>query len=160
MAKKSREFRELLHQESSEKNAMAQAKREFEKTAVQAGATGVRFAQPQSEKMSDVLEDFIEPFVEDGELSLEANRVLLTMAVVAWNVANMPEDQQESALQDFLKVFSPTLGKGLLEAETLIRQMIVRKQRFFAKNQRFILNFQLKDLGHSRHLSVASTLPK
>ena len=46
-------------------------------------------------KMSDVLEEFVEPYLEFAETE-EAYRKLLSVAVVAWNVALFPEKGQPS----------------------------------------------------------------
>src|SRR4051812_46828121 len=77
--------------------------RQGRSTAIQPGSRGrvpaippgskVVYEPAGREKMSEVLEDFIEPYrdMADGENAL---RKLLTLALLAWNAALLPEDRR------------------------------------------------------------------
>ncbi len=110
-------------------------------------------------KMSDVLETFIEPY-EEEELTLNQRQNLLGIVVIAWNLALLPKDKRKAALKEIIR----ELLKGedpwfQRETREMIDEMVARKDQFFADNQRYIVNYQLQDLGTEFHLTVASTLP-
>jgi len=44
------------------------------------------------------------------------------------------------------------------DTQEILDEMIARKERFFADNKRYILNFQLQGRGNNLHLTVTSTL--
>ncbi len=108
--------------------------------------------------MSDVLKDFIEPY-KDMVDSDEAQRKLLTMAVLAWNAALLPDDRQKDMIDK-------ALDKGLSDLPDDIRKdvrnfidvMIARKKAYFSTIRRAIISFELEDRGKDFHLSVLSTL--
>jgi hypothetical protein len=110
------------------------------------------------EKMSEVLEDFVEPYMHSAETEDDFHK-LLTLAVIAWNAALLPDDKSQAIVDD-------VLGKGLIgasvdemiEARNFVNAMIERKKAYFATNKRAIISFNFQDTGTGYHLSVASTL--
>ncbi len=62
------------------------------------------------EKMSEVLDDFIEPYQEVAD-NEDSYRKLLNLAVLAWNAALLPEDQRRTAIDETLKVGLPGSSK-------------------------------------------------
>jgi hypothetical protein len=109
------------------------------------------------EKMSEVLEDFIEPYRDtvDGE---DDYRKLLTIALIAWNAALMPEGQRAAMIDDLLSAGMPPGSDDLLaELRSLVNLMVERKLTHFATNRRAIVSFEVRDTGRNFHLSVAST---
>jgi hypothetical protein len=113
---------------------------------------------PGVEKMSDVLEDFIEPYMDSVE-GEDAYRKLLTLATLAWNAALLPEDRRKDMIDDVLSkglpLGSDELGAGL---RSIVEAMIERKEAHFSSNRRAIISFELQDRGEDYHLTVASTL--
>jgi hypothetical protein len=113
---------------------------------------------PGHEKMSEVLEDFIKPYESLGD-SEEAMRKLLSLGMLAWNAAILPEDKGRALIA---KTLGSALGgvskedwaRGMEFVEILVR----RKQEHFAANQRLILSFEFTFTGDDYHLSVMSTL--
>ena len=109
-------------------------------------------------KMSEVLEDFVEPYLESTETK-ESMRRLLTLGTIAWNLALSPESERQGVID---RVFNDDLlgGDKKLKAEIqgLIEELITRKNRYFSENRRMIVDFELKELGNDYHISVASTL--
>jgi hypothetical protein len=47
------------------------------------------------EKMSEVLEQFVEPYWEELPDTADDFRKILTIGVAAWNAALLPEDEQK-----------------------------------------------------------------
>lgn len=160
MAKKSKGFGEILKQQRADKRHQKGLEKLGQK--VKKGPLGDKFAgmvtNPKGEvKMSEVLEAFVEPYLDFIQSSSEREK-LFNIAVIAWNLAIMPEKERPSMIDELIKV-------GLNEADPLAQQdtreiideLIARKLKFFAKHKRFIVDFQLQDTGNEFHLSVAST---
>ncbi len=113
---------------------------------------------PGMEKMSDVLEDFVEPY-QDSIEGDDAYRKLLTVAVLAWNAALMPEDRQKAMIDDVLSKGLPPGSDDLVAGlRSIVEGMVKRKKAHFSSNRRAIISFELTDLGDQYNLSVASTL--
>ena len=110
-------------------------------------------------KMSDVLDEFVAPY-EDDELTLDQRQNLLGIAVLAWNLALSPKPDRKGMLKKIIKeVLSGEDPLFQQETREIIDEMVARKDQFFADNQRYIVSFQLQDLGTELNLTVASTLP-
>ena len=162
MARKSKGFSELMRQERQGK-ARREAVREM-KDSLRQGTWGEEFVDiledPEGQaKMSDVLTAFVEPY-KDEEMTLSQRQSLLGLAVIAWNLALLPKDQRKSALKEIIR----EVLKGedpLFQQETreIINEMVAHKDKVFADYQRYIVSYQLQDLGTEYHLTVASTLP-
>ena len=110
------------------------------------------------EKMSEVLDDFIEPYRESAD-SEDSFRKLLNLGMLAWNVALLPEGERPTVIDKMLRVgFSRASEADLAQAKTFVETLVRRKLERFAPNQRTIISFELTDTGDGYHLSVASTL--
>jgi len=103
--------------------------------------------------MSEVLLDFIEPYqyMTDSEESL---RMLVTTALIAWNTALLPEEEQEESLQ---KIAETLPDEAVEDFYVTINELIERKNNYFAQYTRHILHYELTDLGDDYHISVIST---
>ena len=105
-------------------------------------------------KMSEVLEDFIEPYKQFAETK-EAYQKLLTTAVAAWNVMLFPEKERSSRLDDLLATLPKDVRK---DGKQIIEELMVRKERFFSQYKRMIIDFEIRGVGGDWHLSVMSTV--
>jgi hypothetical protein len=117
----------------------------FEKTVINpAGVT----------RMSDVLEDFTEPYLKAVQ-NHEEREKMFTLAVVAWNAALLPRSEGHTMVDQFLKMLPE---QGLVDdgIREMIDEMIQRKLEQFADIRRVIVNMELIDQGKTFHLSVAS----
>ena len=117
--------------------------------------------EPSGEvKMSEVLTDFIEPYLEFANTE-EDHRKLLMLAIVAWNTSMLSEEEQQDMVD---MVFDEVMSKATEEVKTDLREimsmLIARKKTYFSEYTRMILDFELTDMGGNYHLSVASTLEK
>lgn len=161
MAKKSKGFRELLHQKQTRANYHQKALDTFEQR-FQQSKMGSKFAgfvqDPKGEvKMSEVLKAFVKPYLE--EIPDYQQEMFLQIAILAWNLAIMPEDMRQQAFEDLLK--KGVKGKNPFARQDMrdfIDELIARKSELFPDNQRYIVDFQLKNAGNQFHLSVASTM--
>jgi hypothetical protein len=94
---------------------------------------------PQTEKMSEVLWEFLAPYTPLAP-DREAMEKLLAMAIVAWNVTLFPVGERAQRLREL----STTLpAEARTDFLALIREMVARKERDFAQNTRYILNYEL-----------------
>ena len=117
--------------------------------------------EPSGEvKMSKVLTDFVEPYLEFTETE-EDYRKLLALSVMAWNASFLPEKEQQEMIDRVLDKGIPTgteeLKAGLKE---IVNELIVRKKIYFPEYTRMIIDFEVTDTGRDYHLAVASTLEK
>ncbi len=162
MAKKSKGFGELLKQQQTNKTpdeAFSDFQQKVQKGVLGNNISGI-VTNPQGEvKMSDVLEEFVEPYLPAVNNHSQRQK-LFTMAVIAWNAAIMPAQERQSMLDSTIKQGLTGNPLAQMDALNIIEEMVQRKQQFFADNKRMIMDFQLQEIGKTFHLSVASTLPK
>jgi hypothetical protein len=111
---------------------------------------------PGQEKMSEVLLDFLSPYLKDAD-TREAFEKLIVIGIVAWNSAILPDDRSRETLRGLTKKLS------LLDRiffKRFIKELIERKRKYFPDNKRLIASYHITDLGNDWHVSVASTLPQ
>jgi hypothetical protein len=110
------------------------------------------------ESMSDVLEAFVEPYRDMAETE-DAFRKLLSLALVAWNAALLPEDRRQAMIEETLEAgFSKASAADRALAIECVKTMVRRKEEHFPAKRRAIVSFKLTDTGDGWHLTVASTL--
>jgi len=161
MAKKSKGFRELMKQKRQatdySQKALDNLTQKVQKGPLSKHVEGV-VQNPQGQvKMSEVLENFIEPYLEEIDGYVQKQK-FIELAVVAWNLAILPE----AARQAMREQFQSSLGRnGLPEdqefLDSLLDELMERKLQYFPNNRRLIMDFQFEDAGDQYHLSVAST---
>jgi hypothetical protein len=104
-------------------------------------------------KMSEVLEAFIEPYMEFAETE-ESFQKLVTIAVVAWNTSLLPRNEQTKVVNDLLQSLPP---ETQADAKSIVKELMRRKRRYFSKIRRAIIDFEVADTKDGFHLMVAST---
>lgn len=110
-------------------------------------------------KMSAIILDFARPL-----LALDPEREyfeeVVTLAIIAWNISltleNMPERTLESLMQE-------ALGEEFMEEDNeelvgQIKMLVRRRQKYFSKHKRLILDFQITESEDMFHLNVVSEL--
>jgi hypothetical protein len=145
----------LVLQEKQQKR-LRRLKRQHAQS-VSSDSSHVVIDPPGLEKMSDVLEEFVDPWMTSAETT-DGYRRLLTLGMAAWNAALLPADKRAAFIEELA-------GNGRIPAEgrpmfrSIIQEMIDRKQAFFSENTRAIVSIELIDAGDEPYLTVASTLP-
>lgn len=160
MAKKSKGFRELLKQQRQATDYSQRALDNLAKRVQQGPLSnqveGVIQNPKGQVKMSEVLEDFIKPYLEEID-SYAQKQQFIELAVVAWNLAILPEEARQ-AMREQLQ--SSLDQRGLPEdrefVDSLLDELMERKVQYFPNNRRLIMEFQFEDAGDQYHLSVAS----
>lgn len=160
MARKSKGFGKISQPQRADKIHQKRLKKLQRK--IQTGPLSDKFAgiavNKGEVKMSEMLEAFVQPYL-DLAPSLSQRQNLLNLAVIAWNLGLMPENEWPSTLdyllQDISKDDDPFFYQ---EIRSFMNDLITRKQELFAEHKRYIVNFELQDAGDYFQLSVASTL--
>ena len=164
MARKSKDFKDLMKQEQQEQSSQDKQKNlEALREKMQGGVFGELAANIPIEpkgaiKMSDVLKQFVAPYL-DTVHNLQQCNALLSLAAIAWNAAVMPESEQKTRLDTFLEQqFSNQDAEIQKETKEIITQLIARKNQHFSHIKRLIMDFDVKQSGQRYDISVASTL--
>jgi len=115
---------------------------------------------PPPVKMSRVLEDFIEPVIDEGVEDIEVYRRALSIGVLAWNAALRPEAEGQAMVDDVIgKAMRRERPEERAAARELVDFLIERKKRHFAQYRRPILNFEVSELDDGGwYLNVASLI--
>jgi hypothetical protein len=162
MAKKSKGFSEILLQEQWA-NASDRSFDKLKQKVNRSYGKDVKLIVNQGEivKMSEVLEDFVEPYTDDT-LNKHGLEMLFSMGVLAWNIALMPKEKRTEMLNEAFTATMPDADPDdIAFGKNLVEEMIDRKDKFFADNHRMIMNFELQYVARGEyHISVASTMPK
>jgi hypothetical protein len=149
MAKKSKEFAKLLSEGKKQQKAMKSLR-----DKVHSDFSGTKFLEnPKGvEKMSDILSAFISPYM-DSVKNFTDHEKLLSIAVIAWNLALTPVDERQPIIDQAFGKSDPKFQEDLCG---ILDEMIVRKESHFDDHKRRIIEFQLKNFDDAVHLSVAS----
>lgn len=108
---------------------------------------------PGQEKMSEVLVRFVEQYAQFAETEEDYQR-LYSLAALAWNAALLPS-KQRAMLDDMIHKSIPAFEK---DAKLVIKELIHRKERHFAKYSSMITHYEVKMMGDKVHVGVASTM--
>lgn len=108
-------------------------------------------------KMSEILEEFAEPYYEFA-ITYGQRKKLFETAMFVWNLCLMPEDDRALSLVELMEqeIYE---DEDREDFKQIVSELMVRKLTYFADVRRTIVEFQLADHGHAFHLSVASTMP-
>lgn len=118
----------------------------------------IRFKTNEGEKMSDVLTDFIKPFRDDYNHSADQLKFLCQIAMVAWNETIDPRGRPDDlieALSAHLSVNDANAFRN--DLSLLLDDLMTRKKKHFAHNQRLMLGVEIVDLGDDFYIQVVST---
>ena len=161
MARKSLGFKELLAQEKASQDKFRMV--EKIKRQSQSGDYGEMvkdvIIEPEGyEKMSDVLNEFIEPYLETVN-NISDYKSLVMMSVIAWDVSLLPIDKQEEGLESMTsELFADAPAEIENDMRSIINKLIARKNKYFSSIKRFIVDYTVRDTGRDYHLSVVSSL--
>ena len=161
MAKKSKGFGELLKQQRTEtvrQETLDKLERNLRQGPLGEAFPDVVTTSNSEVKMSKVLKAFVDPYMKQAR-NRNRREMLICLAIFAWNLALMPENEWQSMIDQFitqdLKKSDPMIQKTTVEC---IKELIARKLEFFAGNQHYILSYELRDTGNQFHIAVASTV--
>jgi hypothetical protein len=169
MARKSRDFKDLMKQgqSSQDKRKNLEALRQkMQKEGIFGELVANMPIEPKGAiKMSDVLQEFVEPYL-DTVHNLQQCKTLFNLAAIAkrcckqfaWNAAVICESEQQT-IDEFLEENLATVETPIQQgAKEIITQLITRKHQHFSHIKRLIMDFDVTQSGQRYDISVASTL--
>lgn len=121
---------------------------------------GALLAEPPAGiKMSEVLEAFVKPYLDQTD-TFDELRLLFLTAVLAWNIALLPEERQQAAIDDLvekeIRAEDEEAEAARADLRSMLNELVARKELLFAEYNRFIVDFRLVDTGDGYHLTVLS----
>ncbi|MEM9927467.1 MAG: hypothetical protein AAF915_27645 [Cyanobacteria bacterium P01_D01_bin.50] len=161
MARKSSGFKELLAEKKASQDKFRMVERI--KRQSQSGDYGEMIKDviinPEGhEKMSDILNEFIEPYL-GAVNNISDYKSLVMMSVIAWNASLLPIDKQEEVLESMTsELFANAPAEVENDMRSIINELITRKNKYFSSIKRFIFDYTARDTGKDYHLSVVSSL--
>ncbi|MEM6398663.1 MAG: hypothetical protein AAF757_00300 [Cyanobacteria bacterium P01_D01_bin.116] len=161
MARKSSSFKELLAEKRAVQDKFKMVERIKQKA--QSGDYGEQvkdvIIDPEGhEKMSDVLDEFIEPYLATVK-NIPDYKTLLMMGTIAWNASVVPEDKQEKVLKLMTNELLANSPVDIWEDTlSIINKLVARKKKYFASIKRYVVDYTVRDTGRDYHLSVVSSL--
>ncbi|MFM6172543.1 MAG: hypothetical protein ACKPB4_10470 [Sphaerospermopsis kisseleviana] len=173
MARKSKEFRQLFYPDSIQQRntsvtpsqrkkelaAFKSFKQEIKNDPELKNKNTVFVENPKDfRKMSEILLEYIEPFLEDTD-TYQQRSSLVEIAVMAWNLALVSEEARQELLKELFSDH-PSDSEDIeaeKELQRLMQKLIKRKQKLFAEEKRFVTDFKLTENAGRFHISVASS---
>lgn len=107
-------------------------------------------------KLSAVILEFAHPLTEN--IDDDQFETAITVAILCWNIALLPEDEQErelGLLRTRMAKDMPAWWVHDLKAWT--QRLVDRKRKLFGHDRRMVVNYTFTDQGDDLHLYVAST---
>src|SRR6266571_5950604 len=81
-----------------------------------------------TEKMSEVILRFAEPFKDDDGL---VSKAMLEIAIIIWNASFMPKDMQRKAVEDVVNVLPSHDSEARREMSLILHMLLERKRQHF-----------------------------
>jgi hypothetical protein len=148
--------RKKKHQRELKRKQKKQEREERFRASQPFADSKVVFEPPGVEKMSEVILEFLDPYMEDVNTPERMDR-LLSIGVLAWNAALLPASQRDELLQKLQKSLETRPPEVQEELRHFFTELIQRKESSFAHNKRFIIDYQLTMTPSGPHVSVISS---
>lgn len=108
---------------------------------------------PSGVKMSEVMHDFIQPYLDD-EITKDSISSVMSMALVAWNGVMFDEQTRKELLGKVLNDIPDDMREDVLD---MLEHMMDRKRRLFFDYKNYVFNFEIMEKNNKYQLLVAST---
>jgi hypothetical protein len=119
------------------------------------GSKQVVFTDIEGPKLSAALLEFIAPYKKDAPTH-EAYEKLIAIAVVAWNTAILTGSERQKLIDTTVGAIAGSAGdEWRQETERIIAMMMKRKERYFADDNRYVVDYRITETPKEFHLSVA-----
>jgi hypothetical protein len=155
MQKKPKGFGKPVHQNDSDRY-LAQFAKKIAQSPISQSATGIVINPTGTVKMSEVLEEFVDPYLDERQSAAEQKR-LFAISVFAWNLAMEPDETRQLKMNEIIEEMMPNgPERDHADMRLILEGLINRKHDYFKYVNRLVANLEIKDLGGNLHLSVAS----
>ena len=111
---------------------------------------------PGETRMSDVLVEFAAPLLDVAMNGVACDRALF-VAMIAWNIALLPEHKQNIEREKFVQSLSEESGESPEFVRDILEDLIHFKIAHYSHIRRLIVDFHRSGWGDNLHLVVAST---
>ena len=119
------------------------------------GETKFEIDPEGQDKMSEVMLEFVAPYLESLETEEEYSKLFM-VALVAWNASFLPRKKRKELVDKVLAAGIRT-GEAREGVKAIVDALIARKDAHFSQYKRTIVAFDVKGDGDAFHVSVAST---
>jgi len=118
-------------------------------------------ASPKIEKMSEIIIDFAQPLLDVAE-NTQSQKQAITTAILGWNLALFPKEEQPDQLNEIKKMLNPSTNSDQLanEASEILNFLVSRKDSLYPEINRMIVDYELIDTPQGFHLNVVSNIVK
>ena len=119
------------------------------------GRLKVRLTDPKGPlpKLSQVLEEFAWPLIEAAQVPDDIEAAV-SRAIIAWNLAIVPEDVQASLVHAAMDGFGD--DRDALRFKVTLAALVARKKALFDEDRRFVVDYEttVTSPGNLLHLAV------
>ena len=122
---------------------------------IQTGGQPLTQNQPEDAKVSAMLQEIIEPYRRDAN-NFSEYRKLVTLAIIAWNIANIPLDQMLTSLDHHLDQLPRMTATEREDLRQITLDLVQRKIKLYPEVQHPIVNFEITQTQNKYHLAIAS----
>jgi len=105
-------------------------------------------------KLSEVIQEFAWTVMDDA--SAGTFQGAIRVAIVAWNLANMPPDLRRTARADLLRTARRVGRRYARQLGRVMDELVERKQRLYPDDGRMVLNHSFTGAGRGDHLRVTA----
>jgi hypothetical protein len=106
---------------------------------------------PTGRKVSEILTEFAEPWLDQAQNDHQ-RKVAIGLAVLAWNIANMPERERCDGMN------AKSANQLNEPAKAILEEMIARKVALYPEDTRAILDYEFTGAGDNLRVDVACSL--
>lgn len=111
---------------------------------------------PDQVKMSEVIMDFVRPFLE-GAPNRQARENMILVTITAWNLCLLPKKEQKKVLAKFQTEESMN-DEGINVIKAMLKAISAYKKEFYPDVNRFILDYEFTESRNDMHLNVVSSM--
>lgn len=117
----------------------------------------VRDWEPQDWKLSTRIMETAKPLT-DNAVDHDGFEMVVETAVLCWNLALLPLDEQEEGLRSLVRHVARGSPKGFAsEVEAWARVLLDRKRRLFGNDRRIVMKHTIEREGNNLRLLVVGT---
>jgi hypothetical protein len=122
------------------------------------GDPGGQDWEPQDWKLSTRIMEIAKPLT-DNAVDHDSFEMIVETAVLCWNIALLPPDQQEEELRSLVRHVAKGSPRGLAsEVEAWARLLLDRKKRLFGSDRRMVMEHTIERDGNDLRLLVVAAL--